>query len=288
MKISFLYVLLGIILPSLGTAKPYTFEEALLNYKNLKLEMPKSDPDGRIQTLNKKGATSPVVDEATSEFIKFSKGKKVLEIGGAYGLVAVEVLKQSPETIYHLNDIDERHLFIAAEYISSKNLPENHLKNLTLEQFDISNATPREKYDAILVARVLHFLNPEQLDKSVKFLAKSLNPQGRVYIVGITPYVKKYQKFIPEYEKRLKYNAPNPGYVLSLKDWVGDDIACDPKQMNVISSDPFMFLDENVLTHLFEKNGFKILKCATADLGYHSDMWCLDGRENVILIAEKE
>jgi SAM-dependent methyltransferase len=288
MQIIILWIFFIGFMPSLMAGKSYTLQETLLYYKQLNLELPKKEPDGRVQTLNKKGAASPAFEEATREFLIFSKGKKVLEIGGGYGFVAAEALKLSPQTIYHLNDIDERHLFIAGHYICSQNIPSENLKNITFKQFDITISTPQEKYDAILIARVFHFLNPEQMEKSIKFLSKSLNPHGRVYLVAITPYVKKFQKFIPEYEKRIKNDAPYPGYVLSLMDWLEEDLSCDKKQRDNLSPEPFLFLDEKVLSSLFQKNNFKILKCEKTPICYHSDVWSLDGRENVILIAEKE
>jgi hypothetical protein len=38
---------------------------------------------------------------------------------------------------------------------------------------------------------------------------------------------------------------------------------------------------------LFSNNNFKIILSKMVPLGYQSKSWSLDGRENVILIAEK-
>ena len=51
---------------------------------------------------------------------------------------------------------------------------------------------------------------------------RALLPGGRVYVVAITPYVKRYKSFIPEYHKRLKQGMEYPGYVTSLYDWLDE------------------------------------------------------------------
>ena len=200
----------------------------------------------------------------------------------------IETLKEHLNIEYHLNDLDERHLFIASHNLKSTELDKSVLDKVKFTPGDIVAGLPTlEKYDAILVARVLHFFSPEQLEKAITNIKNLLNPGGSVYIVAITPYVSRYKSFIAEYENRVRAQEEFPGYVISLKDWV-DKESTTASQLANISQDPFMFLDKPVLTRLFEKYGFKITKCETACLGYESEAWSYDGRENVILIAEKK
>lgn len=272
-------------------AKQYSQEEAISLFLTHKLQQPAPEKDGRIQTLNEKGAMSPMLDEATLQFIEQGANKKVLEIGGAYGKVMVEMLKKYPETEYTLNDLDERHLFIAANnlaHVAQADLVKKRFNNrIQYVSGDIaaSDFPVNEQYDAILIARVMHFFSPEQTAIVMKNLSKLLKPQGRIYVIAITPYVKRYQAFIPEYEKRLANNEPYPGYVLSLSDWL-NVAATSNSQQAVISKDPFMFLDTHVLTRVFSEAGLKVITCKTVPLRFYSDSWSLDGRENVILIAE--
>lgn len=143
-----------------------------------------------------------------------------------------------------------------------------------------------DKYDAILASRVLHFFSPAQLEAAVVNMKDLLKAGGRVYIIAITPYVKRFESFIPEYEKRVLSGEEFPGYVKSLNDWVSVRDT-DAKQRAAMSPEPFMFLDAPVLTKLFKKHGYKIIACKTVSLIYNSPSWSLDGRENVVLIAEK-
>ncbi len=265
----------------------YSFDEALCKYNDQDCRKPKAEADGRIQTLNQKGATSPVDDEATKQFIDNETEKKVLEIGAAYGKVMIKKLLKFSSVEYHINDLCEDHLWIAANDLSSSGVDKGAIKNVKFLPFDITTKIKiNYKYEAILIARVLHFFSPEQLDSAIANIYNLLNDKGKIYVVAITPYVKRYKSFIPEYERRKLNNEEFPGYVKSLRDWINKD-GITQEQLAAVSPDPFMFLGEPILKKLFEKHKFNIIQCQTADLGYKSDAWSYDGRENVILIAEK-
>ena len=268
-------------------AEIYSLEEANNKFIEQKLSIPQAEDDGRIQTLNKKGAIIPFLDESTTEFVKDAKGKKVLEIGGGYGKVMIETLLKNSSVTYDINDLDERHLFIAANILNSSKIKQSIKEKVKFISGDISKKLNISyKYDAILIARVLHFFSPIQLDSAIQNIYDLLTPGGKVYIVAITPYVKRYESFIPIYEHRLKENTQFPGYVENLRDWVNKD-STSLDQLNAIDNVHFMFLDVSVLTNLFAKHNFKIIKCQTTGLGFTSASWSLDGRENVILIAQK-
>lgn len=284
--------MLFLTLPQAFSAATFTFHQALESFYKSKPKIPAPESDGRTPTLNKKGATSPAPDYVTLEFLKFAKNKRVLEIGGAYGNVMLEALRRNSSTIYHLNDLEERHLTIAAfrlqEKIEQREICMSGLGNVQFIYGDITQPSwkVKEPYDAILMARVIHFLNPEQIQNALTNLYASLKSGGRIYIVALTPYVNRYKSFIPEYEKRLKAGDPYPGYVTDLRKYANKDVTT-ANQIKGISDGSFMFLDDVVLSRLFTKAGFKILECTLKPLSYNSVAWALDGRENVILIAEK-
>jgi SAM-dependent methyltransferase len=273
--------------------KVFTYELALAKCDELNLKPQTPEADGRTQTLNKKGAATAKFDYASIEFLKFAKGKSVLEIGGTYGNVMLTALQQSQNTKYTLSDLDGRHLFIAAKRLAEK-INENKLDmdsakqvqfiqaDITKDQ-DISNIGT---YEAIFVGRVLHYLTPEQLEVTVKHLFLLLKPAGRIFVVAITPYVKRYESFIPEYERRVGAGEKNPGFVQSLQPYLNRDVTTESQCKN-ITDDPFFFLDDKVLRSVFEKNGFRVIESTMKPLSYVSTSWALDGRENVILIAEK-
>lgn len=272
-------------------AATFTFQQALETFHKSKVDLPQPEKDGRTQTLNRKGAAAPGFDYTTKKFLAFASGKSVLEIGGAYGNVMLEALKQNPKTIYHLNDLDQRHLCIAAfrlqSKIETKEICLDGIENVNFIYGDITQPSwSTGQYDAVLMSRVIHFLTPQQIEQTLTNLCNSLKPKGRIYITALTPYVNRYKPFIAEYERRVKEGKPYPGFVDSLRKYLNKD-AATPSQIEKISDGHFTFLDVTVLSRVATAAGFKVLECSFQPLSYKSGSWVLDGRENVILIAEK-
>lgn len=279
---------------SLAEEKIYTYKELLEKkilddwdaiYQKQKL------PDGRIQSLNKKGADTAILDRLSLEFSQIKHGN-LLEIGSGYGDVLLTLLTNNKNFsgTYVLNDLDERHLYIAAKKIEKSiekgTIPKKSENQVSFMQGDIVNISlPPETYDAILIARVLHFLSPTEIRKVLKSLYKACKPGGKIYVVAITPYVKRYQSFIPEYESRLKNGEDFPGHVNSLLPYVNHEVTTE-KELKNIHPGCFTFFGPEI-AKVFRIYGFKTVKIITSPLEYQSKSWRLDGRENILLIAQK-
>ncbi|MEI6188362.1 MAG: class I SAM-dependent methyltransferase [Alphaproteobacteria bacterium] len=272
----------------------FTYDQALANCDKLNLNIQKPDSDGCIQTLNKKGEVSEVFDYAMRKFLIFSKGKRVLEIGGCYGDVMLLALKKSEATKYVLSDLDERHLFIAAKCLYEK-IKQNWLdpkssNQVEFVQADITNTLHIQKlgqYDVIYVGNVFHLLTPEQFELAVKNLSLLLKPKGQIYVTAFSPYLKPYKDFIPEYKKSVKTGKKYPGFIKYLGDYVNIDGSI-PLSIKNMLGDPFFSLDVKTLRGTFQDNGFKVLECKYVPFSRKSRLWSYDGREYVIIIAEKE
>lgn len=249
------------------------------------LNAPTPESDGRIYTLNHKGAMAPHIDKISEEFIKTAvqDGKKVLEIGAGYGLVCIESLKRGAKD-YTANDLDVRHLKILA-----RNLQEvypigfYHLKLSSGNYLDGIDEKETE-FDAILVARVFHFMTPTEASTALQMMHRQLKPGGKVYAVMLTPYVRGFSSFIPEFERRVSKGEPFPGYVENLEIFVDPKLSTKIKQT---MDRQLMFFNAKVAKSFFEKNGFVVEKCEEMPLAYTSEFWELDGRENVGVIARK-
>jgi len=250
------------------------------------LKKPEPDPDGRVQTLNKKGAMSPSLDTISQAFVTFAAtpGVRVLEIGAGYGLACLEALKLGAKH-YAANDMDERHLKILAREV--KEINPAYLSNVKLisGEFPTAVQPPSQSYDAILIARVLHFMTPDQIKATLMEAHRTLKPGGRIYAVMLTPYVKGYASFIPEFERRVQAKHPFPGYVDNLFDYA--DATIIPANALRNTDKPFLFFDTRSARSCFEEAGFIVEKAVEMPLAYKSKIWQLDGRENVGVIARK-
>uniref|UniRef100_A0A914EBV7 Methyltransferase domain-containing protein n=1 Tax=Acrobeloides nanus TaxID=290746 RepID=A0A914EBV7_9BILA len=127
--------------------------------------LPKPASDGRINTLNNRGAMKfNFFSKTASKFIDIAiqPGMKVLDIGAAFGEVAMEALRKGAMD-YTAIDLDEKHLKILARRVYEE-MPEK-MSCLKLIHGGIPNGSlfKENEFDAILADSVLHFLNAEQI-----------------------------------------------------------------------------------------------------------------------------
>ncbi len=263
--------------------------EQMVKYaKKDNLSLPKPLSDGRIQTLNNMGATSPKLDWISKDFIKYvsRKDRKVLEVGTAYGLVSVIGALKAGNKNYLAIDLDKRHLGILALEVKNKYPQFSSYIKFIVGEYPKDINFSDNYFDAILISRVLHFFSSYEIEKTLADLYRILKPGGRVYTMAITPYVKRFASFIPEYEKNFDSGADYPGFVKSLVPYA-DSAVTTSKEMKNLHKGHFMFLDSRVLVKAFRKAGFKIKLSKETPLQYVSKTWQYDGRENVGVVAVK-
>ena len=250
------------------------------------LNMPQPGSDGRIQTFNKMGAMYPIPDAVFKPFIEICQmpGSKILDIGATYGLTCEQALKAGCKD-YTAIDLDERHLKILAKNVADMNPAYlNHLK-LISGSYPAEINLPINNYDAILMARILQFMAPQEISASLAKAYDSLKPGGSIYAVLLTPYVKGYASFIPEFQKRLDAGDEFPGFVKNKIDYTDKTIPLSTRHSNLTGH--ICFFDTITAQRIFEKAGFVVEKSEYSPLAYKSEAWQLDGREYVILIAKK-
>ena len=109
---------------------------------------------------------------------------------------------------------------------------------------------------------------------------RALEPGGKVFVVTETPYLKNFLPFVPLFEKRKKEGLLLPGFV-------EDVMKIDPVRGQYLPQEMMVF-DKEVLTNLFEKVGFHVVKCEEFARPEFPEDLKHDGRESVGLIAKKK
>jgi ubiquinone/menaquinone biosynthesis C-methylase UbiE len=224
------------------------------------LELPVADEDGGIKTNNSMGKNAPIIDSLSQEFIKDAivPGATVLEIGTGYGLVAKEAIKQGA-MYYVANDLDPIHLKVLARNIK-QGLSQQALSRIKLVTGNFLHEFKGEKrFDAILIARVLHFLTPDEITSSLTLARDLLKENGAIYIIVATPYGNDdwYNDFILEFEMRKRNKDPFPGYVDDLYKVANKKVI--PKEtLNEFRGHHFCFFDKETINLLLNKIGFKV------------------------------
>jgi SAM-dependent methyltransferase len=224
--------------------------------------------DSRIFTLNNRGYVfthlSPIADKFLHE--EASANKDLLEIGAGFSSVALNALKRGVNS-YTANDMQIEHLEILVAKIKSDLEVCRSLKKLKLILCDASDLTDIEfKYDAILIDKVIHFLNPQQIEQLFKWIKKVLKNNGRLYIFTLSPYRKFIcEKLIPIYQENLAKGDLYPGYVADITSYLSKECLIqrpiyfdkDGNYLGVKQSTLFMI---NELKYLCEIHGFTVVE----------------------------
>src|SRR5262249_25500719 len=145
--------------------------------------------------------------------------------------------------------IEQRHLDILCERTPESDRP--RLKLLCASFPDL--AVEPNSISATLVARLLHFLDGETIERSALKLREWIAPGGKVFVVSETPFVGTLTSFTEEYLRRKGEGDPWPGLIADMHAHHPRASAL-PKLGN--------WLDVDVLTRVFSSAGFKIEECS--------------------------
>ena len=173
------------------------------------------------------GCTIPPCDPISQRFITHAaeaanNGGGVLEIGAAFGGASLAAIAKGANVF--CNDIDVSNLAVVRQrFLESMSMQQSTSvtgdeSNLTL----IPGAFPHElfglpakSFDAILICRVLHFFTGKKIEESLQLLSSLLTPGGKIYVVCETPFLKNWELFIPELNKRIEQGVEWPGEIIN-------------------------------------------------------------------------
>ncbi len=291
MKKSFLFLCLGCFLGTLPPLKAeyVSMEAALALAKKDKLELPQPQKDGSYQSFNKRGSAIAKLNIITKEFIEYASAgeKRVLQLDATFGHITLKALKRGIRD-FVATDTDMRHLaIIAKRFNENPRFKGNKSLKLFHGPFPESFKDFEDNsFDAVLLNRVIHFFTPTETTHTLKEVFRILKPGGRVFIIAVTPYVKRFETFIPLYKQRLLLNRRYPGYVKNLKYFANPEVTT-PKQMAQMHDKPFMFFDAQLMHRVLSESGLIVEKAVEFPLTFKSSIWSLDGRELVGAIAKK-
>lgn len=200
-----------------------------------------------LSTLNSQGYMLTYLHELSQAFVEYSAMAPgpVLDIGTAYGFVALEALKRGAHVI--ANDLDSRHL----EDLSSR-VPKNDLKRISYAVGRVPGevSLSPNSLGAVLASGVLHYLSPLDFSLALHNIRTWLKPGGKFFLAGPTPYTNLYQKFFPTFKKNRALNEQWPGYIEDSSEILPAFFSNVPKSIYLI--------DEEFITANLEENGFEI------------------------------
>lgn len=257
-----------------------------------KIELPQCEKTGEFtKTYNPAGGfTTTPCDPVSKSFLEYTEeisrtGGSILEVGAAFGAASLLALEKGA-TVY-CNDIDAKNLAVVrsrylhgVEELSSTG--DNPSLVLVPGSFpDELLGLPQNFFDAILICRVMHFFTGAQIEKSLRSLSSFLKPGGKVFVVCETPFLKNWQKFLPEYEKRLQTNVQWPGEINNPADFESSGRASSLPEF-------VHWITKEIMEEVLNRTNFGIEHIAYIDRsGQFPEDLLFDGRESIGAIAIK-
>jgi SAM-dependent methyltransferase len=211
--------------------------------------LPDSPVPGLIPTLNKTGWMTEKLDPYSTDFAQHAGtvDGEVLDIGCAYGVATLAALDKGARVL--AADIEPAHLEILAKRTPAEQRGRLRTQTATLPDSDF----PAQSFAAILASRVLHFLDGEQIEITVRKMFSWLVPGGRLYLVADSPYTGPWYTHAETYEQKKAAGDPWPGFVSDYRALLPD--STDPEgHPNFINP-----LDPDILTRVCREAGFDII-----------------------------
>ncbi|OGT48303.1 MAG: hypothetical protein A3E82_05805 [Gammaproteobacteria bacterium RIFCSPHIGHO2_12_FULL_38_11] len=263
--------------------------------KNVALPAGKESEGKLIKTNNPIGGFTTIpCDPYSKKFLSYvadvaTRDGKVLEVGAAFGAASLQALSLGA-TVY-CNDIDPNNLAVVCNryhdghgYNRDASTGDSNKLVFVPGSFpDELSGLPKNSFDAILICRVLHFFKGEIIEKSIRQMGELLKPGGKLFIVCETPYLKNWQRFIPEYEKRVAQGVEWPGEITNQSEYENSGYAATlPTLMN--------FMSKVVIDRTINRSGlFDIEQSSYINrAGQFPEDLLLDGRESVGAVAVKK
>lgn len=245
--------------------------------------VPQKD-NGFVPTYNPVGGfTTSDYDPFSQQFIDYSvvcakNGNPVLDIATGFGVATLPALEKGASVI--CNDVSSKNLAVVHQLYQQQIQSQQERLKLFPAMFPnefqgISHGT----IGAILICRLLHFFTGEKIMEALTVAKKLLVSGGKIFIVAETPYLKNWQSFIPEYEKRCENGTTWPGEI--------NDSSKFETEGYIKKLPPFMhLLDKNILIDALEEVGFAIEKADYIDRrGIFPDELTLSGRESIGIVG---
>ncbi len=169
------------------------------------------DPAQHHKTKNRKGFMHPIT-EIGNRFIFFSKNESpTVDMGCAYGNTVIAALDAGAKNVIAC-DIEKEHLSILNDQ-----LDESEKQNVIFKQGALPNDFDftKESIAGIHASLVLPYLSENELDQSLHNFYQWLKPNGKLFILSYSIFIKELinQQFEDEYKRRCNAGWKWPGYL---------------------------------------------------------------------------
>ncbi len=226
-----------VILGSIFALDCNTFGASMRHNKQLSpkpLEMPETTDRGMVPTLNNKGFMSMSLDPVSAAFTMYagqSHGLS-LDLGCAYGIATLAALDHGARVI--ACDMDPGHVQVLLSNTTGN--AQERVSGIVAEMPQV--AFKPNSLSAILCSRALHFLNGEDVTKSVKSMADWLASGGKLFLITDTPYTGFWARGAAAYEERKAAGEAWPGFIPDVTIYLPEQAQYKPQLRHLNPMDP--------------------------------------------------
>ena len=227
-----------------------------------------------IATKNNMGFMSTAIDPVCGKFInKHAKtAGKILDIGAAYGVTTFPFLEVGCSVT--AVDMEAKHLEELQE-----NAPNSGLLTTITAKFPDELNFPDDTFDAIIISRVLHFLEGELIIAGLKKIKRWLKPEAELFILTETPFIKTLGRLRKEFLERKVAGEKWPGSFNDFPSYEEPHLGNLPYYINL--------QDQDTLSAALLESGLKIQEITYVSRSDFPEHMLLDGRESIAAIATK-
>jgi len=172
-------------------------------------QRPASVYGGMIPTKNRRGFMSGKLDYYSARFVDYAAEceGEVLDMGCAFGVATLAALERGARVL--ACDMEAEHLRILAE-----DAPDESRDRLRTAVGLLPDADfPKRSFEAVLCARVIHFLRPEEVPVVLVKMHGWIKPGGRLFLIADTPYTGFWSAIVPDYEARKAAGDEWPAFI---------------------------------------------------------------------------
>lgn len=235
------------------------------------------DVEEYVLTLNAMGYMTTTLDETQNSFIKWAfehPHDSYLDIGCAFGNTTLPLIKE--KIAVTACDVFIDHLQFIQQQLSPQLLP---FLGCLVGAFPQEIFLPKDFFQGIIMAMVLHFIEAEYVKRCFNMLFQSLKIGGKIFLTTSSAYQGTLKKFIPIYESRREKGDPFAGFIANVGDYVAHRQQDLPPR-NIV-------YHYEVLEKFCLEAGFEVEKAGFFSRSIMPEDLKLDGREYSFIIARK-
>ena len=212
--------------------------------------LPKSPVEGLIPTMNQRGWMTEALDDISVEFARYAGqvGGEALDLGCAYGVATLRALKAGARVL--ACDMEPKHLELLLRLV-----PDDARERVTTQSAVLPNVQfDANRFSAVLAARVLHFLNGDDVVRVVTDIFNWLVPGGRFFWVTDTPHAGPWKVKSAEFDERKAAGEDWPGFFENYRQFLPPGVpdTGHPHFINVA--------DPDILERVCQDAGFKVMR----------------------------